>query len=266
MDHLPLPVQVVWSASIAAQAVLWLTLVVKKHYRNTPVFTAYITLNLAQAFFLFTSYAAPGNESRAYYLTAWITEAVTLLFRALATLEILRLVLFSYRGIWGLAWRFLATVYSLVLLAILIVGPDNVVQVLIRADRGYLLIFAFVLVACLILVRYYRISVIPIYKLVLIGFCAYSCSRILLDTYLQTFFARHFDISVTVWQTSSLLCFVVILVLWTVALSKPAPVMVKNRVLLPSSVYARVAPAINHHLGLINEQLVQFWKLEKPQP
>ena len=48
------------------------------------------------------------TSSHAAYIAGWWSEAITLLARLFATVEILHLVLISYRGIWGLAWRLLA--------------------------------------------------------------------------------------------------------------------------------------------------------------
>ena len=104
-----------------------------------------------------------------------------------ATVEILHLVLISYRGIWGLAWRLLATTSVVVLVCVGVASRGRPDLALMRADRGYHLIFAAALISCLALIRYYFIRVENAYKVLLVGFCFYSCVKILLNTVLYDY-------------------------------------------------------------------------------
>jgi hypothetical protein len=92
-----------WGASFVVQAVICAILIFRGYFRTLPFFTAYITLNLVQAVFLRAIYGRYGSASNFAYACAWQSEAVTLIAKAFATVELLRLVLLSYRGIWGLA-------------------------------------------------------------------------------------------------------------------------------------------------------------------
>ena len=58
--------------------------------------------------------------------------------------------------------------------------------------------------------------------------------------------------------------FLAVLVLWGWALRRPLPEKAE-RAVLPSSVYGRIVPEINYQLRAINEQLMNFWKIEEPR-
>jgi hypothetical protein len=109
-------VEIVWVASFVVQLALCGILIIFGHFRRLPFFTLYVCLNLCQALFLYFIYQHYGDRSQVAYVAGWWSEAITLLARLFATIEILHLVLISYRGIWGLAWRLLAATSVVVLL------------------------------------------------------------------------------------------------------------------------------------------------------
>jgi hypothetical protein len=59
--------------------------------------------------------------------------------------------------------------------------------------------------------------------------------------------------------------YLLVLILWGSVLLAPIP-GIKRQTLLPDSVYIHVSPEINDQLQAINRQLMNFWKIERPQP
>ena len=146
-----LVVQYLWLASVLLQLVVLGILILRGHIRRLPFFTTYILLNLCQAALLYAIYARFGKYSHQAYAVAWWSEAITLLARVCATIEILRLVMISYRGIWGLVWRLLTFSALLVLIGVAAMAHGDAGWALMEADRGFHLIFATALIACLVL-------------------------------------------------------------------------------------------------------------------
>jgi hypothetical protein len=129
-------------------------------------------------------------------------------------------------------------------------------------DRGYHLTFATALIACLLLVRYYSIPVPPAYKMLLGGFCFYSCSEIIVNTLLQAYFKEDFFAHAAAWQLLTMSCFIVTLVVWAVALRKALPVEDRKPASPSDADYQRLSPEINENLRRLNEKLLRLWKLE----
>jgi len=257
-------VQYLWAASVALQLLVFAILVVRGLARKLPLFTAYITLNLCQAFLLYAVYKRFGNLSHVAYLFGWWSEAITLVARAFATVEILRLAMTSYRGIWALVWRLLTACALVVLICIALASRGNASWALMEADRGYHLIFATALVACLVLIRHYFIAVEPAYNILLISFCFYSCIKVLLNTVFQTFLYPQFVHFGAFWQIVAMLSYLLVLIAWTVALARPLPITSAPQV-LPAYVYTEISQEINFQLQAMNKQLMNFWKLGEPR-
>jgi hypothetical protein len=255
----------IWAGSVVVQTVILVLLILRGYLRTLPFFTAYIVLNLLQAVFLHAIYARYDPKSTFAYACAWQSEAVTLIAKAFATVELLRLILLSYRGIWGLAWRLLTLTCLGALIGVSIAARGEGDWAMMEADRGYHLIFATAVLACLALVRYYRIRVEPTYQILLAGFCFYSCIKVLVNTILQGYLFRQVPGFGPIWQVLSVSAYVVVLVVWAVALLRPVPAVARQRATLPPSAYMQIAPEIHYQLRAINQQLMKFWKIEEPR-
>jgi len=258
-------VEILWATSVGVQLALCGILIYFGHFRRLPFFTAYVCLNIAQSLFLYPIFLHYGAYSHAAWLTGWWSEAITLLARIFATVEILHVVMIAYRGIWGLAWRLLAMTSLVVLIGVGAASWGNAEQALMRADRGYHLIFAAALISCLALIRHYLIRVETAYKVLLVGFCFYSCAKILLDTILYDFLYQQRSQYTTIWQILVISPYLIVLLFWGVALVRPLPKMREQQAVLPTSLYGRISPEINLRLQAINKQLMNFWKIEEPQ-
>lgn len=264
MNALPLYVRWLWAFSVLAQLVVLALLLLKGNFRRLPLFTTYIGLNICQAalIYIMLAYWHTRSDSSTDKIVSWVSEAATLVVQALATTEVLRLVLNPYRGVWGLAWRILAGISTVVVLFVFVDAARNVDWAIVVADRGYHLTFATAVIACLLFIRYYAVDVPPAYKWLLAGFCFYSCTIILINTAIQVIWYHNHPYTEPLWQVVTLLSFAIVQVVWAAALRKPLPVEVPRKSGDSDSLYLSVSPVINEQLRLLNEKLMRLWKLE----
>ena len=263
--NLPPLVEILWGASFVAQLALCGILITYRHFRRLPFFTAYVCLNVCQSLLAYPIYRHYGPYSREASLVGWWSEAITMLARIFATVEILHVVLIAYRGIWGLAWRLLAGTSAVVaLLCVGVAAQGHSDAALASADRGYNLIFATALISGLALIRYYLIRVDNAYKVLLAGFCFYACVKILLNTVLYDFLYHQHPSYPFIWQIFAVAPFVIVLIVWSAALLRALPEKRKQRS-LPTFMYGRISPEINIQLQAINRQLMNFFKIKEPQ-
>lgn len=263
MGGFPLYVRYLWGCSLLAQLIVMTLLVRKGNFRKLPFFTFYTALNICQAGFLVFVYQTYGNRSAITLTLASVSETVTLLAQALATTEVLGIVLKPYQGIWGLGWRALAATSTTVVILVAWATRTNwPLAKWFERNQGYHLTFATDLLAFFILVRYYSIPVPTAYKIILIGFCFYSCTELLICTFFKAVFYHSYPGHQSMWQFSTMFSFVVVLFLWVVALWKPLPD--ENRqIASPSDLaYQRLSPEINEQLRALNEKLLRLWILE----
>jgi len=253
-----------WAANFLVLLAICALLFIRGYFRRLPFFTAYVVLNLCQATCMYAIYHYYGDKSTTAYIAGWSSEAITLVARLCATVEVLRLALMRYRGIWALTWRLLAVICPMVLVLVGFASKRDAIWIVMEADRGYHLIFAVAIVLCLALIRYYPIPVAPAYKALLLGFCGYSSVKILIDTILPGILYSQYGQYWSIWQTLTMSSYLLVLILWGRILLKPPPA-IERPTLLPDSVYTHVSPEINGQLQAMNRQLMNFWKTEGPQ-
>lgn len=263
MSGMTISTEGIWASSIMAQAILLFLLSLKGNFRRLPFFTTYIILNLCESGFILALMLIPGVSPATYRDLAWISECVTLLAQAFATMESLGLTLKPYPGIWGLGWRALAATTILVVIVVVSTSHGHGgSEVWFEINRGYHLTFATALVACLLLIRYYSIQVPLAYKLILGGFCLNSCIEVVINTIVQILFHNGYMVHQAAWQSLTILSFVTSLGIWIVALRKALPAEDRQVPGFTDSAYARLSPEINGQLSLLNEKLMRLWKME----
>ena len=259
--HLVIGVQIAWAVSVAAQVLVCAVVLARGHFRRLPFFTSYIFLNILQAVLLFATYRIFGDSSPVAKSVGWWSEAVTLAARICATVEIIWLVIQAYRGIWGLTWRLLAACCSAALLIAVFASGGDAYWALIEGDRGFHLVFAVGLISVLFLLHHYSVPVHPVYKALLVGFCFYSCAKVLMNTVRLLY--GQFEQYEQVWQAGVVLAFSVLMIWWAVALRHSLPARIAQPA-TPAPDYARMTPQIQLQLEAINRQLMNFWKIEEP--
>jgi hypothetical protein len=262
MNSLSEAVRWLWALSIGCQIAVPTVLFLTKDFRKLPLFTACAVLNVLQAALLLALHAMPQSQSPIFREVAWDSEGVILLSQALAATEVLGVALKPYPAIWGLGWRVLALSSCIVLIVVAAASRSGWTYARwFDLNRGYHVIFSTAMVACLLVIRYYAIPVPRVYKLLLGGFCFYSCTEILINTILQALFYRHFAYYEPVWQFATMSSFIVAEGMWLRALRHPLP-----EVAAPDRKAAASAPArlleIHAKLRELNDKLARLWKLE----
>lgn len=252
-------VSYLWAVSFAAQALVLVVLIYRRHYRHLPFFTSYIVLNLGQAMLLYFTYGHYGNNSDIAQAVGWWSEAITLGARLCATAEILHWVMMGYSGIWSLAWRLMLVSSLLVLMVVALASRGDAGWALLHADRGFHVLFAAVLIPLLALIRYYFVPVDPMFKSLLISFCFYSCVKVLLNTALRTLLYPQLIKFGEFWQLLVMAPYLIVVLWWASALVRPFPASQGNRAVLPANAYQRISPEIQAQLQAINLQLMIFW-------
>lgn len=256
-------IQWLWAISVALQILVCSVLFFKGNYRRLPVFTVYVLSNICQAAALYVTYNIYGFRTEAGIAISWSFQGATQLLRVLATTEVIRLILRPYRGIWGLGWRVLAAAFGLVFFVTLIDSRRSLLWIIGLADRGFHLAFGIALVACLLLVHYYRVPIHPVYKALLGGFCFYSCTAILANTIGRVLFLKGYGDFGMGWQLVTMGAYMGVLLVWLVALRTPLPQPAQPVTSLEAErTYWELSPRINERLRALNERLDNFWKAE----
>lgn len=251
----------IWAFSVAVQLTLVVFILLNGNFRKLPILTTYVVLNICQAGLIAVVLFGVGPSPHNAYVASWSSEAVTLVFQALAAAETLRLILGPYPGIWGLSWRVLALATA-VIVVVSVNAVDSPDWALLKADRGYHLTFAAAFIACALLVRYYTIEVPGPYKKLLGGFCFYSCSMVLINTVFQAILYGRYKNYEPIWQFLSVFFFAGFQMVWLAALYKRLPEDSRRSAGPSDEGYQQLSPQINEQLQLLNEKLMRLWKLE----
>jgi hypothetical protein len=257
-------VRIIWFASEILQLAILALIVVRRHYRTLPMFASFVGLNLAQALVMAGVYHHYGFVSGPAFHIYWATEVITMIAQTLASTEILHRALQDYPGIWELVWRVILFSIIVIIAYAWTTANQKDEWGLLSAVRGYYLTFAIAFVLCLLVVRHYSISIDPVYKLLLGGFCFYSCGCFVSDTLLQKLFLDHFPRYSDVWNASELLIFFAVLMVWVVALRHPVRAAARPPSHTPSmptgGAYETLAPQINSQLREMNDTLRKFFQ------
>ena len=250
-----------WAASAIVQALLLCLLVARKNASAHRAFSVYIFMTLAQSGLLFVAIKRWGFSSSVAWRIGWATQFLVLGARAFAVAELCRHILGRFRGIWILARWILLGSGATVLVYALLAAYHQWRLVLNTAEMGIELATAAVIVLLLLFARYYDIVVEPPLRLLATGLCVYSCVSVLNDTILERWLSRY----VSLWNALGMAAFLTCLLLWSWAFRKAAPQAIVDPLFLDRSVYLKIIPEMNWRLRLLNERLIQFWRLEAPR-
>jgi hypothetical protein len=261
MGDLGLFTQSVWAITAIVQALLLCLLLARKNVSSYPAFSAYILMTFAQSGLLFMAIKEWGFSSSVSWRVGWATQCLVLGARAFAVAELCRHALGRFLGIWVLARWILLTSGAAVLLYALIAANHQWRLVLNTAELGLELATAAVIVMLLLFARYYDVAVGPPLRLLAVGLCLYSCVSALNDAILERWLYRY----VSLWNALGMTAFLACLLLWSWAFRKSAPQAGAAPLFPSGSVYLNLIPEMNLRLRSLNEQLMEFWRLEAPR-
>ncbi len=269
MTNLSTFLRCAWTATVILQLSILVLLIAKRHYRTLPIFTSYIFLNLCQAAILAAVYSRYDLYSHASYRVFWITQAITMFAQAFASTELLHRALWDYPGIWALTLRSIIFAVILVIAYSWMTANKADQWGLLVADRGYNLTFSVAIISCLLLVRYYAISIDPVYKSLLGGFCFYSCGVIVVsDSLFKTQAQQQSGAYAEIWNNFEMLIFLVVLVVWNLALRHPVRALAQRPgpPTPDQESYDQLSSKLNSRLREINDVLRKFFRKEVTQP
>jgi hypothetical protein len=262
VSSLSTSIKLIWLASALLQFAIIVLIAVRRNYWAVPTFAWYMGLNLAQAFIMVGVYTHYGFSSAESFRTFWAGEVVIMVVQTLASTELLHRALQDYPGIWELTWRVILCAVAIVIVYAWATANSKDEWGLMAAHRGYYLTFAVAFVLCLLLIRRYDISIDPVYKILVGGFCFYSCGSIFADTLLKVQYLKKFKAYADVWNNFELWLFLVVMVVWIVALRHPVRVPVRDTNLVGGAAYEAMAPQVNAQLRTINDNLRKFFDKE----
>jgi hypothetical protein len=252
--------KLIWLASGILQFAILVLLVVRRHYRTLPMFAWYIGLNLAQAIIMVGIYSHFGFYSAPSFRTYWATEVIIMVAQTLASTELLHRALQGYPGIWQLTWRVIFSAIIVVTIRAWATANSTDQWGLWSAHIGYYLTFAIAFVFCLLLIRRYSILIDPVYKMLVGGFCFYSCGSIIADALMKSQYLKRFPAYAEVWNYSELWVFVITLVVWIVALRHPVRASSQAPSTPSGGAYEEIGPQVNARLRELNETLRKFFR------
>src|SRR5215468_5201596 len=97
-----------WGLNIVVQATVVFYLLGTGKWRLYRGLFFYLSVNILQSAVLYYSYTVWGFTSPTAKRVAWLSQIPVLSMRAWALMDLCRLLLNRYTGIWSLAWRILA--------------------------------------------------------------------------------------------------------------------------------------------------------------
>ncbi len=228
-------------------------------FRRLPVFAAYLLLVALHEIGWWSIVHTLGYAARPTFYFYWVSQTLLVSARALVIAELCQSILASYRGVWALAWRILLFIASVLLGAAAWIAFGNtswITLFILTAERGLEIAAVGILIALLLISRYYQIRLQPLQRLIALGLGCYSAVQILNNSFMREFLGHYFDW----WGWVRVTSFQVALILWLLALRKPLPAATPSPFLLPQEIYDQVTPQVSYRLRALNDRLTEILK------
>lgn len=262
------------SVSITGFEILLCVLVCARSLQSRlPFFAVYAGTILASSLSLSFVFLHFGFRSVVSYYADWIALAINLFVRSLAIAELCRYSLQAYRGIWALAWRLLSVIAIMLLVHASLDArgqPNWIAAYGLTIERDIEISSVVILVAMLLISRYYLLRTDSLQIWIATGFCIFCVVEFVNNTVLRDLFTQYMgswtsmksqvDRVNELWNTVQVSASYVSLGIWCYALRKPIPVPAKSPVLLSSEVYNEYSPAVNLRLRAFNDRLAEMLK------
>ena len=264
---------ILWCLTFGFEIFLCILVYGRGLQRRLPFFVGYATLLLLSTIALELIYLHFGFRSTTYYYADWITTGLDAVGRSLAIAELCHYGLRAYRGVWALAWRFLSAValVSLGHAAIDAWGqPSWFATYVLTLDRDVEFTSVLVLIALLLICRYYGLALEPLEKWIAVGICLFcvvdAVNKTMLRDLLSSSFSHLSGMQPKIEQLNELCntillsAFMISMGIWCLALRKPLPAPAATPQLLPAGVYEELSPAVNLRLRAFNDRLLELLK------
>lgn len=264
---------ILWCLTFSFELFLCILVYARGIQRRLPFFAGYATLLALCTLGLQLVYLHFGFRSATYYYADWITIGLNTVGRSLSIAELCHYGLRAYRGVWALAWRFLS-VLALILLGHAAVDtwgqPSWFATYVLTVERDFEFASVLVLIALLLIRRYYGLGLEFLEKWIAVGICLFCLvdavnKTMLRDLLSSSFFhlsrmQREIERVNELCNAISLSAFIVCMGIWCFALRKPLPAPAAAPQLLPSEVYEELSPAVNLRLRAFNDRLLELLK------
>jgi hypothetical protein len=241
-----------WALSMLLELVLLYFLVRRKVYRSHPAFFSYILIALLQSAVVATTYRVFGQTSAASYNIAWGSQVVVICARWLAITEIAKKALGQFSGIWAMVSRILFMLGMGVLVYALVSSRDQWTLAVLTADRAVEMCIASFIVGMFVFVKYYRVEMSQMDRMLAIGFCLYSCFFVINDSIYQAWIRT----AGPLWNYLESVTYLATLLLWIGAVLRHSESRIAASAppLTPED-YLELSGKLNSRLHVLNNRL-----------
>ncbi len=241
-----------WALSTLLELVLLYFLVRRKVYRSHPAFFSYILTALLQSAVLATAYRVFGPASAASYNIGWGSQVVVICARWLAITEIAKKALRRFSGIWGMVSRILFVLGVSVLVYAITGSRDQWTLAVLTVDRAVEMCIASFIVAMFVFVKYYRVQMSQMDRMLAIGFGLYSCFFVINDSIYQAWIRT----AGPLWNYLETVTYLATLLLWIGAVLRHSESRIAASAppLTPAD-YLELSGKLNTRLHVLNNRL-----------
>ncbi len=252
-----------WALTTLLEFVLLFYVVRRKLYRTHLAFFIYILAVILQSGIVAACYRYFGVHSVTSFNIAWSTQAVVICARWFAVIDIAKKAFAGLSGIWELAIRVLFVVTAGALVYSIWSSEDRWNLAVLTSDRAEELCIATFVVTLLLFLRYYRVPVSNLERMLAIGFCLYSCFTVM-NNAIYEHLRRSFA---AMWNYLDMLTFIATLLLWIGAVRKYSESQVDavQPALTPEH-YAELSQNLNARLQLLNHRLDRLFRSGDSRP
>jgi len=241
-----------WAFSTLLETILLFFLVRRKLFRTQTAFFIYILAVILQGLLAAFANLHWGTHSMQAWVVYWVAQIAVICGRWFAVMGIARGVLSTYTGIWSLASRILFLLAVSVLIYSFAFSQYHWTLMVLNADRAVELCIATFIVGMFVFVRYYRVPMANLERMLAIGFCLYSCSWVINDSIYEKWPKSAWDLFYYV----NAFAFLASLLLWIGAVRRPVEAWTtETREPLSPEMYGELSQQLNSRLHMLNHRL-----------
>ena len=251
-----------WALTTITQLVLLVYLVRRRLYRSHLFFFTYIVAVTLQSGLMAVTYGIWGFQSYRAWITYWSSQLVLEIARSAAIVEVAWWILSPFTGIWALGRRALVVAAGGVLVYAAVLSKEYYFRFPLNVDRGVGLAGAAVIVTLLLFARYYGLPMNNLERALCMGFCLYSCSCVINDSFYDKWLVSYLNL----FSFLSVVAYLASLLIWTGAARaycETAPARIA--VLVPKELHGKLSSELNLRLRLLNEHLDQLINSGSPR-